>query len=128
MLVAGLLEKHMPAEIWVDWDGATRTPVTEVTTQVRDQFDCDEIYTVPASEDVVTFPVSGTTEMLDYQASTFSLSGKYGKVSGGNVSVEVVERTLDADSIGGHGQHGERVCSGDENRWCTCPSVIGTCW
>jgi hypothetical protein len=72
VLVAGLLGKHMPAEITVDWDGPTRTPVTGVTTQVRDEFHRDEIYTVPASKVVVTFPISGTTEMLDYQASTFS--------------------------------------------------------
>lgn len=99
LVVAALLGKHMPAEINVDWDGATRTPVTEVTTQVRDQFDRDKIYTVPASKVVVSFPISGTTEMLDYQASTFSLSGKYGKISDGNVVVEVIERTLNADVI-----------------------------
>lgn len=37
--------------------------------------------------------------MLDYQASSFSLSGKYGKVAGGGVVVEVIERTLNADAI-----------------------------
>jgi hypothetical protein len=62
VVVAVLLEKHMPTEIRIDWDGATRTPVTEVTTQVRDQFDRDEIYTVPPSKVVVSIPISGTTE------------------------------------------------------------------
>lgn len=94
-----LLGKHMPTEIKIDWDGATRTPVTEVTTQVRDQFGRDEIYAVPASKVVVSFPVTGTTEMLDYRASTFSISGKYGKVCRGSVIVEIVERTLNADTI-----------------------------
>jgi hypothetical protein len=75
--------------------------VTEVTTQVRDQFDRDEIYTVPASKVVVSIPISGTTEMLDYQASTFSISGKDGKISGGSVIVEVIERTLNAETIRG---------------------------
>jgi hypothetical protein len=37
--------------------------------------------------------------MLDYQASTFSISGKYGKVSGGHVVVEAVERSLNAQTI-----------------------------
>ncbi|MGH8826182.1 MAG: hypothetical protein ACRDVZ_01025, partial [Jiangellaceae bacterium] len=101
VVVAALLGKHMPTEIEVDWDGATRTPVTEVTTQVRDQFDRNEIYTVPASKVVVSFPIAGTTEMLDHQASTFSISGKYGKVSGGNVVVEVVERTLNPETVRG---------------------------
>lgn len=99
VVVAGLLEKHMPTPIEVDWDGATRTPVTEVTTQVRDQFEPDEIYTVPASKVVVSFPISGTTQMLDYQASHFSVSGRYGQVSGNSVVVEIVERTLNADAI-----------------------------
>jgi hypothetical protein len=94
VVVSALLEKHMPTEIAVDWNGATRSPITEVNTQVRDQFDPDEVYTVPASKVVVSFPISGTTEMLDYQASTFGLSGTYGKVAGGAVVVEVVERTL----------------------------------
>lgn len=101
VVVAVLLEKHMPTEIRIDWDGATRTPVKEVTTQVRDQFDRDEIYIVPASKVVVSIPISGTTEMLDYQASTFSLSGKDGKISGGSVIVEVIERTLNAETIRG---------------------------
>lgn len=99
VVVASLMGRHMPSEITIDWDGATRSPVTEVTTQVHDQFDRDEVYTVPASRVVVAFPIGGTTEMLDYQASTFSVSGKYGKVSGGSVIVEVVERTLNAETI-----------------------------
>lgn len=99
VVVASLLGKHMPLEIKIDWDGATRTPVTEVTAQVHDQFARDEIYTVPASKVVVSFPVTGTTEMLDYQASTFSMGGKYGKVSGASVIVEIVERTPNADTI-----------------------------
>lgn len=99
VLVASLLGKHMPTEVTVDWDGATRSPVTEVTTQVADQFERDRIYTVPASRVVVSFPISGTAAMLDYQASTFSLGGEYGKISGDNVVVEIVERTLDADMI-----------------------------
>ena len=88
VVVAMLLGKHLPVAISVDWDGATRTPVAEVTTQVRDQFRHDEIYTVPASKVVVSAPVTGTTEMLDYQASTFSISGKHGKISGANVVIE----------------------------------------
>lgn len=99
VVVASLLGKHMPSEVAIDWDGATRTPVTETTAQVSDQFDRDKVYTVPASKVVVSFPISGTTEMLDYQASTFSISGKYGRVSGGTVVVEIIERTLDADTI-----------------------------
>ena len=99
VVVAILMGKYMPSEISIDWNGATRTPVTEVTTQFRDQFDREKNHTVPASKVVVSFPIAGTTEMLDYQASTFSISGKHGKVSGSSVVVEIVERTLNADTI-----------------------------
>ena len=99
VLVAALLAKHMPTEVTVDWSDPSRTSVTEVTTQVPDQFERGEVYTVPASRLVVSFPVSGTTEMLDYQASTFSLSGRYGSVTDGAVAVEVVERTMTADVV-----------------------------
>ena len=99
VLVAALLGKHLPKEIAVDWSGPTRSPVSEVTTQVRDSFDRDEVYMVPASKVVVSFPVTGTTEMLDYRASTFSMSPEYGKVTDGAVVVEVVERTLDAEAV-----------------------------
>jgi len=102
VIVSALVGRHMPTEIAVDWDAPTRSPVTEVTTQVRDQFDRDEIYTVPASKVVISFPTFGTIEMLDYQASTFSIAGTYGKVSGGSVVVELVERTLNADVILSH--------------------------
>ena len=37
--------------------------------------------------------------MLDYQASTVSLSPNYGKVAGGSIVVEIGERTLNANTI-----------------------------
>lgn len=46
----------------------------------------------------MTFPIAGSVE-LNYQASTFSFGAQHGDVSGGNVVVEVVERTLNADII-----------------------------
>lgn len=99
VIVAALLGRHAPSEIVVDWNGATRSPVTEVTTQVRDEFDHDRRHTVAASKITVSYPISGTTEMLDYQASTYSLSGRYGKVTRGAVVVEVVERELTTEVI-----------------------------
>ena len=99
VVVASLLGKHMPVEIIVDWDDPTRTPVTEVSTQVGDQFDRNQIYTVPASKIVVSFPISGSTSMLDYQATTSSFGPRYGLVSGGNVVVEITERVLNAETI-----------------------------
>lgn len=99
VVVASLLSKYMPTEVGVDWEGATRTPVEEVTTQVRDQFGRDRTYTVPASKVVISAPIIGTPELLNYQASTYSISGKQGKVADGCVVIEIVERTLNADTI-----------------------------
>lgn len=99
ILVAALLEMHMPKEISVDWGNPSRRPITEITTQIRDEFHRDQIHAVPASKVVVTFPISGTTEMLGYQASTFGVSRQRATISGGNVIVEVVERTLNTAAI-----------------------------
>lgn len=99
VLVAALLGQYMPKEIVVDWGAATRSPVAEVSTQVRDPFDWERTYTVPASKIVVTFPLSGSAEMLTYQASTFTMSPTRGQVTGASVVIDVVERTLTADAI-----------------------------
>lgn len=123
VVVASLLNKHMPVPIKVDWDGATRTPVTEVTTQVRDQFGRGQVYTVPAGKVVVSYPTSGTTEMLNYQASTFRLGGTHGVVSSGYVVVEIVERTLNTDAIRAHV---ERVKSDVEKRVTWANADLGT--
>ncbi|NKZ80512.1 hypothetical protein GTA28_28310, partial [Rhodococcus hoagii] len=102
VLVAGLLERHMPTEIVVDWNEPSRTPVTEVVTQERDRIVPGRVYRVPASKLVVSFPISGSAELLDYQASTFSISEASGKVSAGRVVVEIIERRLDAEMVRSH--------------------------
>lgn len=99
VIVAALLDKYMPMEIVVDWDAPTRSPVTEVSTQVPGQFERDRVFTVPASKVVVSFPVTGAVGMLRYPASTSSMSPTRGKVTGRSIDVEVVEQTLTADAI-----------------------------
>lgn len=99
VIVAALLDKHMPTEVAVHWESPTRSPVTESSTQVQDQFHHDRVYTVPASKVVVSFPVTGTADMLEYQASTFSWGVLRGRVARGSIVVEVLEQTLTADAI-----------------------------
>jgi hypothetical protein len=99
VITAELLGRHMPHPLSVDWDGPTMAPAKEITTQVGDSFHADRTYTVPASKIVVSFPISGTTEMLSYQTQTSMMRQMYGKVSGSSVVVEVVARTLDANAI-----------------------------
>ena len=99
VLVAALMAKHMPQPVSIDWDGVTRSAVTEVTLKVPDQFGRDKAYVVPASRLVLSFPISGTTDMLNYQASTFSMGAGVGLVSHAAVVLEVIERALTADTI-----------------------------
>lgn len=99
VVVAALHGKFMPTEVAVDWSDPTRSAISEVTTRVRDPFDRDKIHEVPASKMVISFPISGSTEMLGYRASTSSMGGPSSTVSGGAVVIEIVERNLDANVI-----------------------------
>lgn len=75
----------------------------ETTTQVRDRFEPDSTYAAPASKMVVKFPLSGSAELVDYQASTFFLSGwPAASATRSQLVVEIVERNLRADEIRKH--------------------------
>ncbi|MFV9460269.1 hypothetical protein ACNJ7E_43515 [Rhodococcus sp. NM-2] len=99
VLIAALLEKHMPKPFGVSWAGVTRSPVTEVSTRIQDQFHRDRIHTVPASKITLSFPFTGTADLLNYQASTFNMEDLEGTVSGDSIVLEVVERSLNASVI-----------------------------
>lgn len=100
VLVAALLEKHMPLPVSVDWDGVTRTSTSEVTTTVRDQFRQDRTYTVPASKLTLRFPLTGTKALLDHQASSFTMSVLADlTISNDRIVLEVVERSLTAEIV-----------------------------
>lgn len=112
VVVAQLLARHMPDPIAIDWDGATAEPIAETTVQVTDPF-FDRISTVRASRLVIAYPATGTTMMLNYQASTYSLSDMPAKVTNDGIVVEVIERQLDADAVKAHTQ---RVSESIDNR------------
>ncbi|WP_280454309.1 hypothetical protein [Nocardia brasiliensis] len=100
ILVMALLQKNMPKPIEIDWAGVSRSQVTEVRTQVRDQFDRSEVFEVPASKVTLHFPFTGTKELLEYPASTYSLSGaSEGKVLNGSIVLEIIERSLTAEAV-----------------------------
>lgn len=101
VVVAQLLTKHLPAPTTIDWDSATAEPIAETTMQVTDPF-FDRTSTVPASRVVVTYPATGDTMMLNYQASTYSLSAMPAKVTNNGIVVEVTGRQLDAEAVKAH--------------------------
>lgn len=99
VLVASLLQRHLPTPIAVDWSAASRSPITEVTLRKPDDFGLDRTYEIPASKVTVSFPVTGTTAMLGHRASTYTLSPTYGDVSATAVVLEVTERSLTPEVI-----------------------------
>jgi len=93
----------MPVPVVVDWIAPSASPAQETTIRVPDHFEPDRSHTVPASKMVVKFPLSGSAELLDYQASTFSVSGwPAGTATRNELVVEIVERTLNAEEIRKH--------------------------
>ena len=101
VLMHMLLQQHMPTPISVEWGGITRSEVIETTTQRRDDFRHDRVYTVPASSVTLTVPIQGTSEMLNYQASHFTLGGNHDEIARGAVVITVVSAKLGAEVIQG---------------------------
>lgn len=96
-----LIEELMsgfPEPIAVDWAGVTRSKVSEATAEYHDRFD-SRSFQVPASRIVLSFPATGTLQLLEYQASTFTLGPTYGQVAGSAIVLEIVERELTADVV-----------------------------
>ena len=100
VLVAALLQKHMPDPIAIEWAAVESSSISEVTMQLADQFGRDRLYTVPASKITLRFPFTGSKALLDYPASTFSMSDyKVWSIQHGNIVLEVTERELTAETI-----------------------------
>ncbi len=99
VLVAALIEKHLPQPVTVSWDEVTRSQVIEVSLQVQDPFERGANYTVAGSKVILTFPLTGTSDMLAYRASTYSYSSMRGEVSGNAIVLEVADRTLTAEVV-----------------------------
>lgn len=111
VVVAYLLGKHLPTPIDVQWDNPTAEPISEVVANVPGQFERDRTHTVNASKIVITYPVSGTTRMLDFAASTSSLSPHDGRVTDDAVVVEVVAQRLMPETIQAHTEQVRRSIS-----------------
>lgn len=92
------LTRVFPTPVTVDWDGVTRSKVTETTAEYHDSFD-RRTFNVPASRIVLTVPTTGTLSILDCQASTFTTGPREGTIAGSSIVLEVVERNLTADFV-----------------------------
>ncbi|MFE3447070.1 hypothetical protein ACFXNW_28895 [Nocardia sp. NPDC059180] len=102
ILVAALLQRHMPKPIEIDWAGVERSAVSETTTQSWDHFDRSQSHEVPASKLSLHFPFTGTKALLEHQASTYSMgSTSDAKIQNSSITLEIVERNLTPEVVQG---------------------------
>lgn len=101
VLVCGLLARHMPEPVSVDWTAATATPVQEVTIERSSmEFGERRDYRFPGSRITVSWPLTGTAEILRRQASQFTLSPDRGTVRDDCVQLDIEGTELSAEFIG----------------------------
>jgi hypothetical protein len=93
------LTREFPQPVTVDWDGVSRSNITEATAEYHDRFEPGRSFKVPASRIILSFPTTGTLSILEYQASTFTMGPTHGTVTGSTITLEIIERELTAEII-----------------------------
>lgn len=99
VLVAELLDKHMPRSIEIDWDGVTGSPTTEVKKEERDPFRPNQTYKVAASKMTLSVPYIGSKSILDYNASTFNYDSNEWALDDEVIRFDVVEYSLTTEAV-----------------------------
>lgn len=100
VLVHGLLTRHMPEPVSVDWTAATATPVQEVTIQRSSmEFGERRDYRYPGRRITVSWPLTGTAEILRRQASQFTLSPDRGTIGDDRLQLDIEGTELSAQFI-----------------------------
>lgn len=98
VIVATLLASSLPRPVDIQWDAPTRSPIVETTIERADPFGRG-IVNIPGSKMTVSYPASGSTGILNYRASTSSLSPQYGKINTHSVTVVISDRELTSEKI-----------------------------
>lgn len=100
VLVHGLLSRHMPEPVSVDWTAATATPVQEVTIERSSmEFGERRDYRFPGSRITVSWPLTGTAEILRRQASQFTLSPDHGTIKDDSIQLDIEGTELTPELI-----------------------------
>ncbi|WP_420174256.1 hypothetical protein [Luteococcus sp. OSA5] len=103
--VAVLMDQHFPKPVVFRWELVTRSDIRESTgwTNVYRQYGITQSsgQTFQTSELDLRIPVEGSGFLLDYQASTFRLSGGMPncRLSGDTLTLTINERELTAEVI-----------------------------
>lgn len=104
VLVAELLAEHIPSPVQIDWNSPTRSEIAETTIVVRDVFDRGQ-HSVPGSRLVVRYPVSGTADLLGYEATRSYMTTFDEEIDRGALVIDIVATTLTAQVVEGKLSH-----------------------
>jgi hypothetical protein len=100
VLVHGLLAEHMPQPVSVDWTAPSSTPIEETSIERNvDDFGYMRKFHVAASRITITWPLTGTAELLRRHAARFMLMQHRGTIKDDGVQLQVEAQDLSADHI-----------------------------
>ncbi|MCV7117059.1 hypothetical protein [Mycobacterium nebraskense] len=100
VLVHGLLARHMPEPVSVDWTAVAGTPVQETTIErTTMEFGERRNYRIPGSRMTISWPLTGSAEILRRQASQFTLSPDRGIVRDDSIQLEIEATELSTEFV-----------------------------
>jgi hypothetical protein len=100
VLVHGLLARHVPEPVSVDWTAASGTPVEEMTIErTTTEFGERRDYRFPGSRITISWPLTGTAEILRRQASQFTLGSDRGTIRDDSVELEIESPELSTEFV-----------------------------
>lgn len=100
VLVHGLLARHMPEPVSVDWTAVAGTPVQERTIErTTMEFGERRDYRSPGSRMTISWPLTGSAEILRRQASQFTLGSDRGTIKDGSVQLEIAATELSTEFV-----------------------------
>ena len=100
VLVHGLLRRHMPEPVSVDWTAVAGTPVQEKTIERSTmEFGERRDYRIPGSRLTISWPLTGSSEILRRQASQFTLGSDRGTIRDGSVQLEIEATELSTEFV-----------------------------
>jgi hypothetical protein len=100
VLVHGILARHVPEPVLVDWSAVSGTPVQEMTIErTTMEFGERRDYRIPGSRITISWPLTGTAEILRRQASQFTLGPNRGTIRHDSVQLEIESPELSIEFV-----------------------------
>lgn len=100
VLVHGLLARHMPEPVSVDWAAVSRTPIEEVMIERNvNDFGMLRRFRVAGSRMTISWPLTGTAELLRGRASQSFLAPDRGAIKADKIQLELEAQQLSPEYI-----------------------------